>query len=1056
MTGSHRFSRWFRKTHPLPRAKVALYNIRSGAGNNLNQALRSMDQMHIDFGLFTETKLNHDMYTKDCCGYTVFATKAKSTSQGGVAFFYRTESDRWSIEGLRVHGPNVISCTVVSGGRYWSLIGAYIAPSETDGATLRSIAAAVSSCSHPLLFLGDINVDLAQSDLDDRGEDIATALALLGLFDVSMAFQHPKGRWTWSQWREGCLLRSTTDWILAEQLEDIVKWALKCPRGYHSDHRLLLVELSLAPMETHRRYLHSRRQFPAWIPRPFTRVDQAFMDLLEFQRPPDPKGQRDRSWIASDTWRLIDRRAEIRRLHLFSHSCIQHPQVDPEQGKHYEDELRKLHIEIRRHLRRDRRLRADKVSREIESLLVSGDLRGAYHCLTAWYKDRGGRSLRPTRHDLNLTTKEYRALFSAIAPSGDSLPIHVQPAQINDGPPDEDEILVALKHMRRGKVPGPSGMRVEDLLRWHHEVPKAWSLVLSIVDSAFSEGRVPYAFWLGILVLIPKDEPAKFRGIALLEVLYKLCATIIHLRLSDGIVFHPGIHGFCSNRGTPTAGLEAKLLMQFCMQQSIPLFQVFLDLTKAYDTLDRTRTMAILQAYGVGPSTRRLIGIIWDGDTLIPKSGGFYGTPFHAERGVRQGDVLSPMIFNIVIDCVLREWYYRMGESTDLISIFYADDGRLAGFTVVSVQQGVDTFIDLFARVGLFLNPTKTKAMFSMGAPLRGMMSPIAYKRRYDGVLPSYRERKLAKVSCPHCDKSISAQYLPTHIRTIHNLSVPLASSSVPFDPDEHFYSISIPERLPVSCPVPGCPATPVGRQGMRNHFHSRHVYATLSIQEDGPTVRCPNCRKFLQKVTPRHLNSRLCQVQTARRQARERLQAQLDLQDTAKFYIGNRLIDLVSFFKYLGRWLADDDSDTLAVTKNLQKARLRWGRISRLLSRQTASPTTMARFYLAVIQSVLLYGCETWVLSQRDLHRLERFHARCARHLAHRHIRPRPDGSWETPPTSEVLDDCNLSPIATYIAKRKTSLLPYAKYCSALYQRCLHSQPVPNGVHRLVWWTPS
>ena len=55
---------------------------------------------------------------------------------------------------------------------------------------------------------------------------------------------------------------------------------------------------------------------------------------------------------------------------------------------------------------------------------------------------------------------------------------------------------------------------------------------------------IPVAFANGILVLIPKSEPGKLRGIALLEVIYKLCLTIIHLRLQDGIEFHPGIHGF--------------------------------------------------------------------------------------------------------------------------------------------------------------------------------------------------------------------------------------------------------------------------------------------------------------------------------------------------------------------------------------------------------------------------------------------------------------------------------------------------------------------------------
>jgi hypothetical protein len=74
-----------------------------------------MHQMRVDLGIFTETKIDNDMYTRDCCSYTIFATHAKSQFQGGVALFYRTENSRWCIEGEMAHGPNVISCILVSG-----------------------------------------------------------------------------------------------------------------------------------------------------------------------------------------------------------------------------------------------------------------------------------------------------------------------------------------------------------------------------------------------------------------------------------------------------------------------------------------------------------------------------------------------------------------------------------------------------------------------------------------------------------------------------------------------------------------------------------------------------------------------------------------------------------------------------------------------------------------------------------------------------------------------------------------------------------------------------
>jgi hypothetical protein len=140
--------------------------------------------------------------------------------------------------------------------------------------------------------------------------------------------------------------------------------------------------------------------------------------------------------------------------------------------------------------------------------------------------------------------------------------------------------------MRRGTQPGLSGITVKDLLTWNKQAPEAWSLVLKLVNLAFQYGILPDAFVQGILVLIPKTEPDKFRGITLLDVVYKLCSKIIHLRLQDKIEFHPDLHGFRPGRGTDTAILEAKLLMQLSGLYCQPLYQIFLDLSKAYDSLD--------------------------------------------------------------------------------------------------------------------------------------------------------------------------------------------------------------------------------------------------------------------------------------------------------------------------------------------------------------------------------------------------------------------------------------------------------------------------------------
>ena len=183
------------------------YNMMSGRGNRLEMIMREMCSMRVDLGILTETKLDHDMLMYECNGYNIVCTKAHSAHQGGVALFYRSShsisSLPWSIEGIRTHGSNVVSGTIVSGSFRWTLIGCYIPPSEDcsldNDDTLLSLQEAVNSrAHHPIIFLGDINVDLRHID-DERSENITTYLALIGLSDVSECFMHPRGRWTWSQ-----------------------------------------------------------------------------------------------------------------------------------------------------------------------------------------------------------------------------------------------------------------------------------------------------------------------------------------------------------------------------------------------------------------------------------------------------------------------------------------------------------------------------------------------------------------------------------------------------------------------------------------------------------------------------------------------------------------------------------------------------------------------------------------------------------------------------------------------------------------------------------------
>ena len=167
--------------------------------------------------------------------------------------------------------------------------------------------------------------------------------------------------------------------------------------------------------------------------------------------------------------------------------------------------------------------------------------------------------------------------------------------------------------------------------------------------------------------------------IRLVEVIWKLLTIILHRRLTTGIKLHDVLHRLREGRGTGTATLEAKLLQQLAAMREEVLYVIFLDLTKAYDALDRSRSLEILKGYGVGERVQRLLAVYWERTKVVARAGSYYGKGFKGERGVTQGDPLSPTIFNLVVDAVVRHWLQiatqeaEIRESTEMAFEAYGE-----------------------------------------------------------------------------------------------------------------------------------------------------------------------------------------------------------------------------------------------------------------------------------------------------------------------------------------------------------------------------------------------
>ena len=140
-----------------------------------------------------------------------------------------------------------------------------------------------------------------------------------------------------------------------------------------------------------------------------------------------------------------------------------------------------------------------------------------------------------------------------------------------------------------------------------------------------------------------------------MEVVWNLIERVVDERLSK-IELHNALHWFRAKRGCGTGITEAKLVQQLAYRDQRPLFGIFLDLRKAYDAMDRGRCLDILRDAGVGPKTIRILKAFWDKAELACRASGYYGRVFKAWRGATQGGPLSPTIFNLMVDAIVREW----------------------------------------------------------------------------------------------------------------------------------------------------------------------------------------------------------------------------------------------------------------------------------------------------------------------------------------------------------------------------------------------------------------
>jgi ribonuclease HI len=203
--------------------------------------------------------------------------------------------------------------------------------------------------------------------------------------------------------------------------------------------------------------------------------------------------------------------------------------------------------------------------------------------------------------------------------------------------------------------------------------PDISEFLLSVVNQCL-QGNRPNCLDDCRLVLIYKKgdraDPSNWRPINLTNAAFRVCEAVIRLRLLDWseLVLSDNAFGFRRRRGAEQVGylLACKLYRANRLRQ--PIHMVTLDIAKAFDTVPHDKLLLALVRAGLSIASVRIIACMVLGHTSTV--GDRNGRHFVVRilRGVLQGGILSPVLFNIFFDLGL------LSTIPGILPLGYADD----------------------------------------------------------------------------------------------------------------------------------------------------------------------------------------------------------------------------------------------------------------------------------------------------------------------------------------------------------------------------------------------
>ena len=298
--------------------------------------------------------------------------------------------------------------------------------------------------------------------------------------------------------------------------------------------------------------------------------------------------------------------------------------------------------------------------------------------------------------------KFWTELFSRSSPTERRRPRTIRSME-EFCPITSEELSNAIKGTKHDTSPGPDGRSLEDLkqldpakLLW------AFNSLLHLED-------VPTSWARGKTTLIPKvnslSQPGEYRPITVTSLLLRTYNKIIAGRLMKAAPLPPRQKEFAPEEGVAANLLLIQELIKERTLNNDSLCIAFIDFQKAFDSVGHPSLLAATKRWGIPSSLTNYIKNLYK-----KASTNILGAEVKITRGVLQGNLLSPYLFNICLDWALTSLPAGVGASLageTIPYIAYADDVALTARTPLGLQALINALVDGADRVGLELGHKK-------------------------------------------------------------------------------------------------------------------------------------------------------------------------------------------------------------------------------------------------------------------------------------------------------------------------------------------------------------